>query len=160
MNNTTLSGNAPRMNGIARFFEDRKKLVLEISSLLLFILFAYTAASKFQDFNMFVLEINNQPFPNWMTPYLAWSLPSIELLIAASLIFAKTKKIGYWASFVLMFLFTTYTALVLLHVFKKVPCSCGGVISLLSWKQHLIFNLFFLALATIGIRLTRNRTES
>lgn len=150
----------PKRNVIARFFEDRKKLILEISSLLLFALFAYTAASKFQDFNMFVLELNNQPFPNWMTPYLAWSLPSIELLIAASLIFAKTKRIGYWASFVLMFLFTTYTALVLLHVFKKVPCSCGGVISMLSWKQHLIFNMFFLALATIGIRLTRNRTES
>lgn len=142
-------------NGVARFFEDRKKLVIEISSLLLFILFAYTAASKFQDFNMFVLELNNQPFPNWITSYLAWSLPSIELLIAASLIFAKTKKIGFWASFILMFLFTTYTALVLLHVFKKVPCSCGGVISMLSWKQHLIFNLFFLALATIGIRLTK-----
>jgi putative oxidoreductase len=159
MKNVTLSG-MPRRNGIQRFFDDRKKLVIEISSLLLFILFAYTAASKFQDFKMFVLELNNQPFPDWMTPFLAWGLPSVELLIAAALIFGKTKRIGFLASFVIMFLFTTYTALVLLHVFKKVPCSCGGVISMLSWKQHLIFNLFFLALATIGIRLTKSRSES
>lgn len=160
MKNATLSGGMPRRNVIGRFVEDRRKLAIEISSLLLFILFAYTAASKFQDFNMFVLELNNQPFPNWVTPYLAWSLPSVELLIAAALIFGKTKRIGFWASFVLMLLFTTYTALVLLHVFKKVPCSCGGVISMLSWKQHLIFNLFFLALSIIGIRLTRTRSES
>jgi hypothetical protein len=34
--------------------------------------------------------------------------------------------------------------LVKLLVFGRIPCSCGGLISSLSWTQHLFFNLFFL----------------
>lgn len=41
---------------------------------------------------------------------------------------------------------------------KRLPCSCGGVIALLSWKQHIAFNLFFLSLAVIGIYLEQQIT--
>jgi hypothetical protein len=38
---------------------------------------------------------------------------------------------------------------------KNLPCSCGGIISKLSWKQHIIFNLFFIVLSVIGIRFQK-----
>jgi phage shock protein PspC (stress-responsive transcriptional regulator) len=43
---------------------------------------------------------------------------------------------------------------------ERLPCSCGGVLQQLSWKQHLIFNLFFLLLAVVGIVLESNPKKS
>jgi hypothetical protein len=59
----------------------------------------------------------------------------------------------------LMSLFTIYTILVLSHFYDYVPCSCGGVIRRLTWPQHLFFNLFFVALSTLGIILQRRKVS-
>lgn len=134
-----------------------KKIVMEIISALLVLLFLYAGLSKFLTFQTFIGEMNNQPFPNWMTPYLVWSIPSIEIILAAGLIFEKTRRPALWGSFVLMLLFTIYTAAVLLRFFPYVPCSCGGVISKLTWPQHLVFNLFFVGLALTGLLLMRKK---
>src|SRR6185295_9105979 len=134
-----------------------KKIILEIVSALLVLLFLYAGLSKFLTFKHFIGEMNNQPFPNWMTPYLVWSIPSIEILLVAGLIFDKTRKPALWGSFILMSLFTIYTATVLMHFFAYVPCSCGGVISKLSWPQHLVFNLFFVGLACTGLWIMRKK---
>ena len=130
---------------------------MEIISALLVLLFLYAGLSKFLTFQTFIGEMNNQPFPNWMTPYLVWSIPSIEIILAAALIFEKTRRPALWGSFVLMMLFTLYTAAVLLRFFPYVPCSCGGVISKLTWPQHLVFNLFFVGLALTGLLLMRKK---
>ncbi|MDX1365731.1 MAG: hypothetical protein R3243_16110, partial [Arenibacter latericius] len=50
----------------------------------------------------------------------------------------------------LMILFVGYTVAVLFFA-PTLPCSCGGIISLLSWEQHLVFNLVFLLLSIVGI---------
>lgn len=133
----------------------KRKIVLEILSSLLILLFVYTSVSKWLDFNRFVGEMNNQPFPNWITPILVWTLPAAEVIIAALLMFEKTQLSGFRASLVLMLLFTVYTLFVLLNIFDRVPCSCGGVIENLSWGQHLVFNLFFVGVALAGIILKR-----
>jgi putative oxidoreductase len=132
-----------------------KKLIIEIVVLLLVVLFLYTGVSKFVDFKGFTYDLDNQPFPNSFTPFLKWIVPLSEIAIVGALLFDKTRLIGFYASFVLMVLFTTYTALVLFHVFDYVPCSCGGVIKYLSWPQHLIFNLFFVVISYAAIRLSR-----
>jgi hypothetical protein len=36
---------------------------------------------------------------------------------------------------------------------EHLPCNCGGVLQKMNWRQHLIFNLFFICLSLIGIRL-------
>lgn len=134
-----------------------KKLIIEIVVLLLVILFLYTGVSKFVDFKGFTYDLNNQPFPNSFTPILKWVLPLSEIVIAGALLFEKTRLIGLYASLVLMSLFTIYTALVLLHVFEYVPCSCGGVIKYLSWPQHLIFNIFFVVITYAAISLNGHK---
>lgn len=136
----------------------KRKIVIEILSSLLILLFVYASVSKWLDFRTFIGQINNQPFPNWMTPALVWLIPLSEVSIAVLLMFGKTQLLGFWASLILMSLFTVYTILILLKLFGRVPCSCGGVIEKLSWKQHLFFNLFFVGIAIAGIILRKKET--
>jgi hypothetical protein len=78
-------------------------------------------------------------------------LPLAELLIALLLLFERTRLIGLYASLVLLSIFTVYLVYMVLAV-PKLPCSCGGVISTMSWKQHVVFNAVFIVLTIIGIR--------
>jgi len=64
-----------------------------------------------------------------------------------------------YASLILMMAFTIYTVTVLLHAFRYVPCSCGGVIKKLTWPQHLVFNLFFVAISLLGIWLKKRDAQ-
>lgn len=121
------------------------------------LLFLFASVSKWIDFKKFVGDINNQPFPNWITPYLTYSLPPLEVLITLALMFERTRTAGFYASLILMTAFTAYSAAVLLNLFDYVPCSCGGVIRNLTWSQNLILNLFFVAISLAGILLRRNR---
>lgn len=133
----------------------KRKIIIEIISSLLILLFLYASFSKWLAFKVFIGDMNNQPFPNWITPLLVWSIPILEVLIAVGLIFEKTRVPALYASFVLMLAFTIYTVAILLHAFKYVPCSCGGVIRKLTWPQHLFFNLFFVGISILGIVLKK-----
>jgi len=136
---------------------NKRRVALEAIAALLILLFLYASVSKILDFDRFIGEMNNQPFPNSWTPFLVWTVPSLEIAIALALMFERTRMAGLIASLVLMALFTLYTSSVLLHFFSYVPCSCGGVIRKLSWPQHMVFNLFFVALSIIGIILQRKK---
>ncbi|MGJ1327422.1 MauE/DoxX family redox-associated membrane protein [Sphingobacterium multivorum] len=128
-----------------------KKVILEIIIALLIVMFLHTGISKFLDFQGFIHDLDNQPFPDRFTPYLAWSLPTIEIIIVILLFIDRTRLVGLYGSLILMTMFTIYTGLVLMNFFDRVPCSCGGVVSYLSWPQHLFFNLFFVVITFIGI---------
>ncbi|ASE62013.1 hypothetical protein CEQ15_11195 [Chryseobacterium indologenes] len=135
----------------------KKRIFTEVVVILLVILFLYTALSKFVDFKGFTYDLNNQPFPNSLTPILRWLIPIAEISIVLALLFERTRILGLYASCVLMGLFTVYTALVLFKVFDYVPCSCGGVIKNLTWPQHLFFNLFFVIITFLAIRANRKK---
>ncbi len=120
---------------------------------LLTVLFLHTAVSKFMGFERFAYDIKNQPFPNELTPFLAWAIPTCELGIVLSFFFERTRIIGLYGSLVLMSLFTVYTSLVLSNAFEYIPCSCGGIVKYLNWKQHLVFNIFFTTISYWGIVL-------
>ncbi len=138
----------------------RKQVFLESISSLLILLFLYASISKFLDFSRFIDEMNNQPLPHFLKPFLIRGLPGLEILISITLIFECSRMAGLYASLILMTLFTLYTGLVLFHFFRYVPCSCGGVIRKLTWGQHMVFNLFFVGLALAGIILQRKRSKS
>lgn len=132
----------------------KEQLVNIISSLLVF-LFLYASLSKFTDFNGFVRDMNNQPFPKWLSNIFVWAVPGVEIGLAVMLIFNKTRYKGLYGSLILMSLFTIYTTLVLFNVFNKVPCSCGGIIKNLTWTQHSILNLFFVCISVLGMILIK-----
>ena len=129
----------------------KRQVLLECISALLILLFVYASLSKFIDFKTFYGEMNNQPLPNSWTPFLVWAIPCTEIGISVSLVFERTRLLGFYGSLIVMGLFTIYTGIVLMHFFPYVPCSCGGVIKRLSWTQHLILNLFFVAISIVGV---------
>ena len=136
----------------------KKQLFIEIFGALLIILFLYVALSKWMDMSAFTRAMHNQPFPSWMASALVWTLPPIEILVAVLLMFKRTQLAGFMASIILTILFTLYIIAMLLHLFPRVPCSCGGVIKELGWTAHLVFNLFFVFISMLAIVLKQNHS--
>lgn len=133
----------------------RNKNTLAVILAILALTFIHTAVSKFLDFKGFHLDMDNQPFPDSFTPFLTWFLPITEISIVLLFLFESTRQLGLYISATLMLAFTAYTALVLLHVFKYVPCSCGGIVEYLSWPQHLALNVFLLSVNIVAIWINR-----
>lgn len=123
-----------------------------ISGFLTF-LWVYAAMSKVLNYEQSRMQMMNQVFPVTVNAVLLWLIPITELFIAGLLLFSKSRIVGLILSAILLFLFSGYVLLVMLNVFGRIPCSCGGIISKLSWGQHLVFNLVFLALAILGLRI-------
>ena len=143
---------------------------------LLIFLFAYTAISKLNPFSYttpFTWEnfklINVTAFQGTMAkspvlrPYvteLSYAIPIAEILVCLLLLFNKTKTAGYYLSLLLLSLFTGYIIYILQKYGTMLPCSCGGVVSLLSWKQHLLFNIFFILITVRAIYITYKPKQS
>jgi putative oxidoreductase len=127
--------------------------VILVFSIMLVLLFTYTAVSKVLDYETFRGQMLNQPLPSSLSSQLAWAVPLIELIIAVLLIIKNTRLIGFVLSLVLMTAFTIYVGLIIANTFNRVPCSCGGIMESLSWEGHLAVNLFFLLLSMTGLLL-------
>jgi len=128
----------------------KKNTIVEIISALLVFLFVYAAISKLLDFDKFKYELSQSPFISHISPFVAWVIPSGEIAGAILLIIKGTRIAGLYFSFFLMLLFTGYI-FIMLNYSSYLPCSCGGVLASMSWKQHFIFNLAFTGLSLSGI---------
>lgn len=128
--------------------------ILLLSSTLLIMLFVYTAISKLLDYETFKGQLLSQPLPYFLSSQLVWAIPGIELLTAGLLSNRKYRTAGFGMSVILMLIFTLYVALILLNAFEYIPCSCGGIMESLSWNEHLLVNLLFLAVAITGFTVT------
>lgn len=120
-------------------------------TVLLVLLWAYTAASKLTDLKAFELQMQSQIFAKQYVKIIMWLVLSAEFLALFLLLFRYTNKLGFWVSFMLMLSFTLYIAFALLGFYESRPCSCGGVINQLSWHAHFWFNCFFLLVSFLGI---------
>lgn len=127
-----------------------KKRIHDIISGLLVLLFAYTATSKLFSFAQFRAQLGNSPWLASYAAWIAWLVPAVELVIAGMLTVNVLRPYGLYASLLLLAVFTIYIGGMLLTQ-QHLPCSCGGVIEKLSWKQHLVLNVFFMALCGWGI---------
>lgn len=123
---------------------------------LLILLFTYTAVSKWLNMEAHLYAMRNQPFSRPLNNLLAYSIPVVEMITVGLLLVQRTRLVGLFMAFVVMALFTGYVAMVLSNVFGRIPCSCGGVLEQLGWKEHLVFNLFFLVISITAIRLHKH----
>ena len=122
-------------------------LIAPICYFLLIFLWVYAAISKLADYEHSRVEMLNQALPHQLELLLVWAVPLTELVAAALLLFSKTRIKGIILSLFLLITFTVYIALVKLDYFGLVPCSCGGIISQLSWGGHFVFNMVFILIA-------------
>lgn len=133
-----------------------KTFAIEIIAALFIFLFIYTALSKFYDFKNFTSVLGQSPLIGKLNLLVAWVLPLAELITALLLFIPRTKLVGLYASLILMIVFTFYIGYMLLFS-PHLPCSCGGVIRQLTWKQHLLLNIFFVIAAGWDIHLYRSQ---
>ena len=127
-----------------------RKWVADVCAFSFVFLFVYTATSKLFQFDTFQAQLDRYPWIKHMATILVWAVPAIELLAAGLLLARGMRKTGLYLSLSLMVLFTVYLAL-MLGSGEHLPCSCGGVIAWMSWKQHLVLNIFFIGIAMAGL---------
>lgn len=139
--------------------------IKEIVPILLIVLFAYTATSKFLDYDKFVFQMSLAPVPLMivLASVLGWVVPVIEMVIAISLAVGffnpsiKTK--GLYTSVILLSAFEIYIAIMLMSG-SHLPCTCGGIVSQMGWKQHLFFNAFFIINGILSIKYLQKHKAS
>ncbi|HUH28764.1 MauE/DoxX family redox-associated membrane protein [Gelidibacter sp.] len=133
-------------------------------SLLFILLFVYAAVSKLIDHPKFYNDlINSFVFDNqFISKIISWVIPVLELVTALLLVIPKFNKMGLYMALVLMIGFTLYIGITLLITefgIADLPCSCGGILSHLSWPHHLLFNTFFVLLGIMGIYPWTNKNK-
>jgi hypothetical protein len=122
----------------------------DLIAALFILLFVYTASSKLMQLQHFMDVLKNSPLVGDYAGSISVVLPLIELVTAILLFLPRTRKEGLLLSLLLMILFTVYISYMLLFN-AHLPCSCGGVISRLSWKEHLLFNVVLTVIAAITV---------
>ena len=132
--------------------------LVQIIAALLILLFVYTGVSKLNEQPKFIAVLSQSPLIGSKASLLAWTLPIIELITALLLLFPPTRKAGLIISLSLMCLFTAYIAYMILYT-PHLPCSCGGVLRHMTWRQHLDFNIFFTMLCITGLWLYHSNKD-
>jgi putative oxidoreductase len=126
----------------------------DIISGILSLLFLYTALSKLTGYEKFKNVLTSSPMLEPFASAIAWLLPATEIAIVVLLFIPPFRIKGLIASVILITLFTIYL-LYMIAFTPHLPCNCGGVIKLLTWPQHIVFNLFFIFLSLTGVILYR-----
>jgi methylamine utilization protein MauE len=133
-----------------------KNKISEIISVLFIFIFVYTGISKLTTIIAFRNTILLTSAKDYAS-LIAYAIPIAELITACLLFIHKTRNTGFIVSLVLMIVFTSHIGIMLLTA-KDLPCTCGGVISKLSWKQHLWFNLFLISMLLWAIANKKNNS--
>jgi len=126
------------------------RILLDSICILFILLFVYAASNKLLDFQKFKVQLGQSPLLTHLVDFTALFIPILEIIISLILCFPKLRLIGLYFSFTLMTMFTLYI-ISILNFSEHIPCSCGGVLQNMSWKQHLVFNIGFVLLGLFGI---------
>ncbi|MBI1342478.1 MAG: hypothetical protein GC171_06050 [Terrimonas sp.] len=113
---------------------------------LLVFLFLYTALTKFYDVSRFAATMKHNYILSPYADVLKWLVPITEIIIVILLCIPRTRRKGILISSVLLALFAGYISYMLLKD-SELPCTCGGILESMSWKQHLVFNISMIALS-------------
>lgn len=136
----------------------KRTTIIEIITILNIILFLYTGIAKIMDYSVFKEQLADSPILSWAATPVAVLLPVLEFLIVIMLVIPRWRLKGLYSSFILMLAFTAYITAMFI-VAPEMPCSCGGIIALLSWQQHLVFNGVFILLNGWAIYLQRKEKK-
>jgi len=131
---------------------------LDIILVLFAVLFVYAAVSKLITYDEFKAQIGKSPLIMNHGWWISWLIPGVEISIGIMLFIPRFQVLALYGSFTLMFVFTIYIGFMLAFT-PNLPCSCGGILSSMGWKEHLVFNLIFTLLAIVGIILSSRQRK-
>ncbi|MCX2477176.1 hypothetical protein OQZ33_22775 [Pedobacter sp. MC2016-05] len=146
--------NSPQKNSSLKWMG----LIVDLAVYSYILLFFYTAFSKLITYSAFLKVLSDLPLIGAWHQAIAMLVIFLEVLFGVLLVIPGGRIKGLWMSLGLMMLFTFYLGY---HVMlrSKLPCSCGGVISGMTWPQHVAFNVGFILLAVAGIMADRRMKQ-
>lgn len=128
----------------------KKDFIISIICSIFVILFLYTGTLKLWEHSRFIGALHKSPLLINYANIISWLVPCLELLLAMLLLRTKTQTFGLYGSLALMSAFTIYIGYMLASN-SKLPCTCGGIIQTLSWRNHLYLNLSLCLLSAFAI---------
>lgn len=114
------------------------------------LLFVYAAISKLITFEAFQVQLTQSPLLSAYATTIAYLVITVELIIALLIPIKTTKLIGLYLSYGLMVAFTIYIYLIS-NYSDFIPCSCGGILEKMGWREHLWFNIIVCVLGLAAI---------
>ncbi|HVI47907.1 MAG TPA: MauE/DoxX family redox-associated membrane protein [Chitinophaga sp.] len=132
-----------------------KRILLEVITAFLVLLFVYTPTSKLISFDEYKLAMAAQPLAPFIRTTLIYALPAVEYIVVVLLIIPRTRRMALYASLVLLSLFTGYIILIQVNYYGRIPCTCGGIIQQMSWEDHLLFNIAFILATILAIQFDK-----
>jgi len=133
----------------------KRTTVIEAITILTLSLFLYAAISKIMDYAVFKEQLAESPLLSFAAKPIVIGVPIVEFALVILLAVPRWRLKGLYASLVLLAAFTIYI-IVMMTTSDHLPCSCGGLLSQLSWKAHIFFNGGFILLNAIAIRLEKH----
>ncbi|BAV94580.1 MauE/DoxX family redox-associated membrane protein [Ichthyobacterium seriolicida] len=138
-----------------RLKEKIKKTYSPLVEILTLIIFSYTAVFKILNIQGFQLNIVKTGifYPQLIQP-VSFIVIAIELLVISLIVLRHKKSIH--VSLLSMTAFTFYI------IFAKIigkfsTCGCGGVISQMTFLQHITFNLIVITMLSLTFLFKRKR---
>jgi len=128
----------------------------EIIATFLVLLFSYTAAGKLLQQARFLFQLRLSPLPQVVSyaAILSWSVPVLEagiaIILTVGIVTGRFLNKGLRVSLLLMAAFEIYITAMFFSG-KDLPCACGGIISLMSWRGHMIFNALTIILIVLAL---------
>lgn len=132
-------------------------IITNFLAMLFIFLFSYAALSKLISYSVFKDQLTQVPLLFQAAAFLAWGIPVVELLVVVLLLWPSLRRYGILSFLGLMLVFTGYLVYTL-YFSPYTPCSCGGIISGMGWRSHILFNLLFIGLAVLAILLEPSKS--
>lgn len=129
------------------------KILIESITAFTTLVFGYTGADKLANLSQFRMSVAKSPYLYPFSGIIVWVIPCLELLIAVGLVLKISRLLALHSAFFLMSLFSWYVYVMLRYSYY-LPCSCGGIIAKMSWKEHLVFNIVLTVLIATAILFT------
>lgn len=136
----------------------KRTTIIQIITVLNIILFLYSGISKMMEYSVFKEQLAVSPILGFIAKPVALLLPWVEFVVVMLLVIPRWRLKGLYACFSLMILFTAYI-IALFSISKEMPCTCGGILDLLSWQQHNVFNTAFIGLNLWAIILLKREKK-
>lgn len=134
----------------------KRTAIIEIVTGLDIVVLFYTGVAKLMDYSKFKEQLTISYILGPAVEIAGTILPYVELSIVLMLLIPKWRIKGLYSCLTLMVLFTAY--IIIGFTFNKdIACSCGGIIELLSWNQHLAFNTALITLNLWSIVLLKKQ---
>jgi hypothetical protein len=136
----------------------KRSVLTDLLCTFFILLFIYAALAKVLDFEKFRVELGKSPVLNAFAFPVSILIPLLEVIIAIMLAIRRFQYFGLYLAFSLMVMFSAYI-IVILKFSSYIPCSCGGILQSMSWKQHLFFNVGFVLLGAVAILIHPNQNH-